>query len=61
MKAPLPLDVARCIGHVIGSTYHLRLECVTCRRRTAPRAEATVWTEPPTEHPCPERIAEDAE
>lgn len=61
MKTILPLDVARCIGHVIGSTYHLRMECIACKRRTAPRAEAQVWTEPPAEHPCPERIAEDAE
>jgi hypothetical protein len=44
---------------VIGSTYQLRLECIQCQRRTAPRAEVVVWQEDelPTEHPCPQRIA----
>ena len=58
---PLPLSEPRCIGHTVGGTSQLRLECMNCRRRTAPRAEARVWTEPPADHPCPLRIAEDAE
>ena len=57
----LPLDEPRCIGHTVNGTYQLRLECLTCKRRTAPRAEAPVWTEPPTGHPCPQRIAGDSE
>lgn len=52
----LPLDVSRCIGHTVGGTNQLRLECIDCVRRTAPRAEAWM-TEPPAEHPCPIRIA----
>ena len=61
MKAPLPLDIARCIGNTVGGTYQLRLECLACRRRTAPRAEAKVWREDelPSKHPCPDRLAED--
>ena len=57
----LPFDVARCIGHTVGGTSQLRLECMDCLRRTAPRAEVQVWTEPPTGHPCPQRIAGDSE
>jgi hypothetical protein len=55
----LPTKEPRCIGNVIGSTYQLRLECIQCQRRTAPRAEVVVWQEDelPTEHPCPQRIA----
>lgn len=53
----LPLDVARCIGNVVGNTYKLRLECLNCQRRLAPRAEVVVWREPPKEHPCTARIA----
>jgi hypothetical protein len=56
----LPLSEPRCIGHTHG-TPQLRPECVACLRRTAPRAEAKVWAEPPTEHPCPKRIPEKSE
>lgn len=53
----LPDDVSRCIGQVVNGTYQLRLACINCQRRTAPRAEVYVMHEPPTEHPCPMRIA----
>jgi hypothetical protein len=57
----LPLNEPRCIGATVNGTYLLRLDCVNCQRRTAPRAEVQVMTEPPKEHPCPLRIAPEAE
>ena len=47
----------RCIGHGAGPTGHqLRADCVNCQRRTAPRAGYR-FMDPPTEFPCPSRIA----
>lgn len=56
-KTMLTNNETRCIGATVGNTYKLRLECITCQRRTAPRAEAVVMKEPPAQHPCPIRIA----
>lgn len=52
----LPADVERCPGHGAGPSGHeLRIECVNCARRLAPRAEVPVM-EPPVEFPCPARL-----
>jgi len=61
MTRILPSTEKRCIGHTVGETYQLRLECMNCLRRTAPRAEVQVMTEPPAEHPCPLRIDPEAD
>jgi len=54
----LPANEHRCVGHGAGPSGHqIRLDCVNCQRRTEPRAEALVFTEPPKAFPCPYRIA----
>lgn len=50
-------DEARCLGHGIGpGGWQVRMDCVSCLRRLAPRAGAASFTEPPSEFPCPIRI-----
>jgi hypothetical protein len=52
-------DDHRCEGHGAGPSGHqVRVECVNCQRRTAPRPAGDTWLmTPPTEFPCPSRIA----
>jgi len=53
----IPYDIARCEGHGAGPSGHqLRVDCVNCLRRTAPRAEVQWFMAPPDEFPCPERM-----
>lgn len=47
----------RCVGHGVGPTGHqLRIDCVNCRRRTAPRAGYPMLENPPQQFPCPIRL-----
>lgn len=50
-------DEARCLGHGAGpSGWQVRVECVNCLRRLAPRAEPVQFMEPSPDFPCPHRI-----
>jgi hypothetical protein len=54
---PLLQDLARCVGHGAGPSGHqLRVDCVHCARRLAPRAGDVPWVEPEPMFPCPNRI-----
>jgi hypothetical protein len=55
----LPADIARCPGHGAGPTGHqVRVECVNCARRLAPRAWPAKMMEPPPEFPCRSHLKE---
>lgn len=50
-------DMARCLGHGAGPQgWQIRVECVNCARRLAPRAGHVAWMQPPADFPCPAHI-----
>lgn len=52
----LNAEVARCEGQSAGASGHqVRVDCVECERRLAPRAGYEL-IDPPKDWPCPKRI-----
>lgn len=59
----LPYEIPRCEGHGAGPSGHqIRMDCLNCLRRTAPRPAGMVsYVLPEKEFPCPNRIPEVSE